>query len=184
MDQPIIKTKRLELRPFSPDDAEQVRALAGERDLARFIPTLPHPYEEGMAEFWMKSHPESWDSGREAHFAVCDVEGGGLRGAMSLVGIDAANGRAELGYWVGKPFWGQGFATEAGCAAVAFAFDTLDLKRVFASAIAENVASKRVLEKIGMRHEGVQRAHICRFGVTSDLELYGMLRHEQAGQPA
>ncbi len=103
---------------------------------------------------------------------------------MSLVGIDAANERAELGYWVGKPFWGHGFATEAGRAAVAFAFDTLELKRVFASAIAENAASKRVLEKIGMRHEGVQRAHICRFGVTSDLELYGVLRGEDSAAGA
>ena len=64
MDQPIIKTQRLRLRPFSLDDAEQVRALAGERDLARFIPTLPHPYKEGMAEFWMKSHPKSWEERR------------------------------------------------------------------------------------------------------------------------
>jgi RimJ/RimL family protein N-acetyltransferase len=85
---------------------------------------------------------------------------------------------AELGYWIGVPFWGRGYATEAARAAVAFGFETLRLKRIYAHHFAGNTGSQRVLEKIGLRHEGRFRKHIQKWDQMIDIENYGMLAEE------
>jgi RimJ/RimL family protein N-acetyltransferase len=89
--------------------------------------------------------------------------------------IEADHGRAELGYWIGVPYWGNGYATEASRTLVKYGFETLGLHRIFASHVVRNSASARVLRKIGMRHEGCQRGHILKWGEFLDLEIYGML---------
>jgi RimJ/RimL family protein N-acetyltransferase len=92
--------------------------------------------------------------------------------------IAEAHRRAELGYWIGVPFWGRGYATEAARAAVAFGFETLRLNRIYAHHFAGNTASQRVLEKIGMRHEGRSRQHIQKWDRFVDLENYALLAED------
>src|SRR5229473_1985998 len=89
--------------------------------------------------------------------------------------IEPDHHRAELGYWIGVPHWGKGYATEAAGAMVKYGFETLGLHRIFASHFANNSASARVLRKIGMRHEGSQRGHILKWGEFLDIEMYGMV---------
>jgi RimJ/RimL family protein N-acetyltransferase len=99
--------------------------------------------------------------------------------------IAEAHRRAELGYWIGVPFWGRGYATEAARAAVAFGFETLRLNRIYAHYFAGNTASQRVLEKIGMRHEGRSRQHIQKWDHFVDLENYALLAEDfREGEPA
>jgi RimJ/RimL family protein N-acetyltransferase len=100
-----------------------------------------------------------------------------LAGAIGLV-IDRANDRAELGYWIGVPFWGRGYATEAGRAIVRFAFEEQALHRVFAQVFTRNPASARVLQKIGMRYEGILRQHLKKWDEYVDVECYGLLRDD------
>jgi RimJ/RimL family protein N-acetyltransferase len=177
---PTLVTQRLRLRPFAPADAADVRRLAGERDIAAGTLTIPHPYDEGVAESWIATHQETYDSGRGLVLAITLREGGGLAGAIGLA-IEHAHGRAELGYWVGRPFWGRGYATEAAHALVAHGFGALGLRRVTASVFAHNARSARVLEKLGMRREGLLRRHFWKWGEFVDAVVYGLLAEELAG---
>ncbi|KKL20477.1 hypothetical protein LCGC14_2455040, partial [marine sediment metagenome] len=84
--------------------------------------------------------------------------------------------QAELGYWVGKPYWDQGFCTEAAYAVLRYAFREMGLVRVHAAHLWRNPSSGRVMQKIGMQHEGRRRQHTKKWDVLEDLELYGILR--------
>jgi [ribosomal protein S5]-alanine N-acetyltransferase len=83
-----------------------------------------------------------------------------------------------LGYWIGKPYWGRGFCTEAARAVLRYAFTELGLNRVHAYHFHHNPASGRVLQKIGMTHEGLLRQHVKKWGQFIDNELYSILRSE------
>ena len=86
--------------------------------------------------------------------------------------------RAELGYWLAQPAWGNGFATEAAEAAIDFGFARLGLARIYAQVLADNRASLRVLDKLGMVNEGVKRQHVHKARRLHDVVLYGLLRDE------
>jgi len=85
---------------------------------------------------------------------------------------------AELGYWIGVPYWRKGYATEASSAVVRYGFERLNLNRIFAHHFKRNPASGRVLQKIGMRHEGCLRQAVIKWGEYIDLEMYAILREE------
>ena len=88
------------------------------------------------------------------------------------------NSHAELGYWIGVPYWDKGYATEAAQAVLRYGFENMQLQRIFAMHFKENVASGNVLRKIGMKHEGCMRQHILKWGKFIDIELFGILRQE------
>lgn len=174
---PTLQTTRLILRPFEPSDAGDLVPLAGDRAIADTTLNIPYPYEKGMAERWIASHQEKFEAGESAVFAVVLRESNQLIGAIGLE-IFLRFLRAELGYWIGKPYWGRGFCTEAGRAVLEYGFTSLSLHRVHSSHFRRNLASGRVLQKLGMKHEGCAREHVEKWGVFEDLELYGMLRAE------
>ena len=115
-----------------------------------------------------------FDRGEQAVFAITRKEDGRLLGAIGLR-IEAEDQRAELGYWVGKPYWGQGFCTEAARATVDFGFQRLGLHRIQACHFARNIASGRVLQKIGMAREGRLRQHTRKWDAFEDIEIYGII---------
>jgi RimJ/RimL family protein N-acetyltransferase/catechol 2,3-dioxygenase-like lactoylglutathione lyase family enzyme len=172
-----IRTERLLLRWFEPGDAMDVRRLAGDRAIAANTLQIPHPYEAGVAEEWIGSHPARRMRGEALVFAIELAEGGELIGAIGLE-LALAHRRAEIGYWIGRPFWGRGYATEAASAVVRYAFDELDLNRIHAGHFPRNPASGRVLEKIGLRPEGRRRQHVLKGDRFEDLIEYGVLREE------
>lgn len=174
--QPTLTTARLVLRPFELGDASRVRELAGDRDVAATTRLIPHPYPEGMAEAWISTLPTGYQAGRGASFAMVLKEGP-LIGSIGLM-VSQADQHAEMGYWVGKEYWNRGFCTEAAKAVLEYAFETLRLERVFANYMARNLASGRVLAKIGMRIEGCLRRHRGKWGQFEDLMVCGVLRGE------
>lgn len=176
MDQPTLKTERMLLRPLVPSDAERVQALAGAREVANGTLTIPHPYEDGVAEEWIAGRAEAFER-RELIVFAQTTPAEGLVGVVG-VELDMGQHRGELGYWVGVPYWGRGYATEAARRIVEYAFTDVGLRRVYAQHYARNSASGRVLEKLGMRKEGVLRSHIVRFGEPRDSVLYGILADE------
>ncbi|MCL7959647.1 MAG: GNAT family N-acetyltransferase, partial [marine benthic group bacterium] len=101
-----------------------------------------------------------------------------LVGAISLR-LDFEHARAELGYWIGLPFWGRGYATEAAVAMVGYGFNELGLNRIFAHHVARNPASGRVMKKAGFTHEGFHRAHVLKNGRFEDLHSFAILRADQ-----
>jgi RimJ/RimL family protein N-acetyltransferase len=100
-----------------------------------------------------------------------------LVGAIELR-ADRDDQRGELGYWIGTPYQRQGYATEAALALLQFGFESWQLHRVTARCFARNLASQRVLRKIGMTHEGRLRQHVNKWGVLEDIDLYGILAEE------
>jgi len=176
---PTLTTERLVLRPLRRSDAGDVRRLAGSRAVAEAALHIPHPFEDGVAEAWIAEVRARHEEGRGVAFAVTLRSDGSLVGAIGLSEIEPSH-RAELGYWIGEPFWGRGYATEAAHPVLAFAFERLGLIRVHANHLARNAASARVLQKIGMRHEGVLRRHVRHSGVFEDLELHALLASDWA----
>lgn len=181
--QPTLSGARLDLRPFSIDDAPAVQALAGAREIADTTLTIPHPYGDGVAEQWIATHAPAWAAGALASFAVVERAAGQLVGAIGLT-LRPAHARAEMGYWIGVPFWNRGYATEAAELVLGFGFGELGLNRVHAQHFTRNPQSGRVMRKLGMRHEGRLRQHVRRWGSPEDLEQYGILRDEWRAGPA
>lgn len=174
---PPLTTERLLLRPFGPADAPDVQRLAGAREIADTTLHVAHPYEPGMAEAWIATHADGAARGERFIFAITRREDGALAGAIGL-SVIPAHRRAELGYWIGVPFWRNGYATEAAIAVLDFAFGPLALHRVHAAHFARNPASGRVLVKAGLRLEGVSRGHFLKWDRFEDAARYAILEDE------
>lgn len=174
---PILNTARLKLRFFEMSDASAVFRLVKERDIAATTTNIPHPYLEGMAEEWICTHREKYEEGELINFAITLTSSHELVGAIGLM-INQDFDNAELGYWIGKPYWGQGYCTEAARAVLQYSFTDLNLNRVYAFHYLVNPASGKVMEKIGMKKEGVARQQIKKWGVYHDSVSYGILRSE------
>ena len=174
---PSLETERLVLRPFELSDATRVKLLAGDPDIAATTLSVPHPYEDGMAEKWIGSHQGLFEKGEQVVFAIALKSSGKLIGAIGLI-LKPEHEKAELGYWIGKPYWGRGYCTEAARAVLRYAFTKGGLNRVHAYHFHHNPASGRVMQKIGMKHEGRLRQHVKKQGQFVDNELYSILRSE------
>ena len=172
---PPLLTERLLLRSLTLEDAQDVQHLAGERDIASTLSNMPHPYEDGMAEEWIRSCSGKFEKDEALNFAIIRRTDKKLIGEIELR-LDRENESGELGYWIGKPYWNCGYATEAARAVVAYGFEVLKLNRVQAKHFKRNAASRRVLEKIGMCYEGCLRQHVKKWGNFEDSIGYGMLR--------
>ena len=180
---PTLRTKRLLLRPFCLEDASVVQQLAGAREVADTTLNIPHPYVDGIAEAWIGSHSDAWERKERLTLAITS-DADGVVGAITLR-LTLAHRRAELGYWVGRPFWNRGYATEAARALITFGFDALGLNRIHASHLTRNPASGRVMVKAGLRFEGTFRDHFVKQERAEDLSEYAILRAEfEAGKRA
>jgi [ribosomal protein S5]-alanine N-acetyltransferase len=176
-DIPTLEGAQLYLRPFRLGDATEVQHLAGNRLIADTTLNIPHPYPDGLAEEWISKHPATFNEGKGVTFAITRKNEGALVGAISLMQMIKGH-QAELGYWISSNHWNQGICTEAGMAILQYAFRDLGLVRVYARHLTRNPASGRVMQKLGMRHEGTQRGHEIRWGKLEDIELYGILKQE------
>lgn len=174
---PTLETERLRLRPFVVADAKEIQRLAGEREIADTTLNIPHPYEDGVAEAWIGTHQSAFEARETVTLAIESRETGALVGAIGLR-LRLPNESAEMGYWIGRAYWGRGYCTEAARAMLDYAFRELGLNRVHATHLTRNPASGRVMAKIGMLHEGRQRQHVKKWGVFEDIEKYGILRSE------
>ena len=172
-----FETTRLLLRFFEPSDAKTVQRLAGHEEVARTTLAIPHPYPDGAAEQWIEHVRQSSEKGDHYAFAMIKKEDGSLIGNMSM-GISQKHKRSELAYWVGRPFWGQGFATEAARRIVQFGFEDLNLNRICAAAMSKNPGSYKVMRKIGMKEEGIFPQHVLKWGIYEDLVFYGMVKSD------
>ena len=126
---PTIATARLILRPWDNGDAEALQRLAGRREIADTMISVPHPFTQEYAEKWIASHAEASARGEALHFAITLASTGSLVGAVELRAIDAEHSHAEMSCWVGVEWWGQGFATEATRAVLCRGFEQLSLNR-------------------------------------------------------
>ena len=164
---PTLVTERLFLRPLIPSDASDIQRLVGDIRVAENLSVVPHPYPKGLAEEWIAGLREEYEAGRHLSFAITSKATLELMGVISLHPKEDLL-RAEVGYWVGVPFWGKGYTTEALKEMIRFGFDDFALQRIFAAHFASNPASGRVMEKAGMQLEGFCKLGAHRFGELKD----------------
>lgn len=172
-----ITTERLLLRPFCRDDIAALVPLIGAREVAATTLRIPHPYSADDAEAYLRHTEEVREKGTGVRCGIFLKQSGQLCGGIGLVS-NLEHHHAELGYWIGVPFWGKGYCTEAARAIVSFGFEVLKLHRIHAGHFSGNDASGRILRKVGMHPEGVLRQHICKWGKYHDVELYALLAPE------
>jgi RimJ/RimL family protein N-acetyltransferase len=174
---PRLGTERLVLRPLQLEDAPEMQRLAGDREIASTTLTIPHPYEDGMAEAWIRSTWEQHQKGEAIALAIVERQQQAFLGIIGLH-LRPEHERAEMGYWIGQPYWGRGYVTEAARRMLRYGFEELGLNRIYASHFGHNPASGRVMQKIGMRYEGLSRQHVKKWGEFVDLETYAILRSD------
>ncbi len=174
---PILHTARLRLRPVADADAASLFAMHSSSHVLRYWDSPPWK-ERTRAQRFISASRRMADEGSGARVAVDRVSDGAFLGWCSLSGWNPDYRSASLGYCFDHAAWGHGYATEAAHAVLQWAFDTLDLNRVQAEADTRNLASVRVLEKIGFVREGMLREDCVVDGVVSDSWVFGLLRRE------
>lgn len=176
---PTLRTSRLVLGPFEPDDAPELQRLAGAREVADTTVSIPHPYELDHALAWIGNQRRESVRGRATNFAVRLAPGPTLIGSAGLRDIDPEHLQAELGFWIGREWWGRGYAREAAMAVIRFGFEQLGLNRICAHHMARNPAAGQVLLHSGMQREGLLRQRVRKWGVYEDVVLYAILREDR-----
>lgn len=170
----LIETARLRLRPFTLDDAPSIFAYARDPEIARLGMWPPSTsLEETRDE--IVAIIEGYQGGAQWTWAIEQTCDHTVLGRCDLLRYRPDHRNAEIGYALARHAWGQGYATEAMRALVRYAFDELALHRLEALVLDFNVASIRVLEKIGMRREGIKREAYYIDGQFVDLFCYGLL---------
>lgn len=162
------------LRPWREEDAAAITPLANDMDVARNLRNVfPHPYVLADAQGYIA------DCIEKAELCLClcievNCKPAGSIGIFPL--SDVYEKSAEIGYWLGRPYWGRGIVTAAARQICAMAFDKFDLARIHAEVFASNPASCRVLEKAGFVHEGVKRSSVYKNGVLQDSHVYALVK--------
>ena len=177
----MLQTERLILRPFQPDDAPAVQRLAGAYEVALNTLSIPHPYPEGAAAEWIASTEKAFEEEKLLNFAIIVRETGEIAGSIGLK-MTPAHDKAEIGYWIGVPYWNRGYATEAGKALIDYGFREWNLNRIDAGHFDRNPSSGRVMQKMGMQYEGRHRQAIKKWDEYVDVTYYAILRSDWAAQ--
>ncbi|MDQ0178154.1 GNAT family N-acetyltransferase [Bacillus chungangensis] len=173
----MLQTERLTLRPPTSDDAESIEALASDVDIAKTTLNIPHPYPKGSAKTFVSTVLEAEKAGKLVIYAIEKKTDGALIGMINL-NIQSSHKRGELAYWIGKPYWGKGYGTEAAETLIKYGFEKLHLNKIFAASFTNNPGSWKIMEKIGMKYEGTLRQHVMKWGSYVDLAYYGILKEE------
>ncbi|MBB1255789.1 GNAT family N-acetyltransferase [Streptomyces alkaliterrae] len=174
---PTLQTARLRLRPFADTDADALFTMHSSAHVMRYWDS-PRWEERARADRFLAVCRRIADEGTGARVAVDRASDGAFVGWCALSSWNPEYRSASLGYCLDEAMWGHGFATEAAHAMLRWAFDTLDLNRVQAETDTRNVASARVLEKVGFVREGTLREDCVVDGEVSDSWVFGLLRRE------
>lgn len=174
---PTLQTPRLRLRPFTDDDGDALFALQSSAHVLRYWDAPPW-IEPARAQRFIAACRQMADEGTGARLAIDRDADGAFIGWCSLTRWNPDYRSASLTYCLDDATWGRGYATEAVRALLRWAFDTLDLNRVQAETDTRNLASARVLEKLGFVREGTLREDCVVGGEVSDSWVFGLIRRE------
>jgi RimJ/RimL family protein N-acetyltransferase len=172
---PTLETQRLILRVPTLDIAKDVQILADDKDVTKNLSQLPYPYSLDNAKAFINRCGKAFfkDDG-EKNFGIFLKDSGELIGMCGL-DLSTKHNHATLGYWLGKEFWGKGYATEAAKRLVTYGFEELGLYRIACGHFHTNPASGHVMKKAGFIHEGTRRGHFKKDDVYLDVLDFGIL---------
>ncbi len=180
-DLPTLETDRLILRKMTPDDAEAVFAYASDSEVSRYVLWETHRSIEDSRAF-LDLTTSKYESGGEPDWGIVYKGDHHFVGTCGIVSWEPYHARAELGYALSRDYWGRSLMAEAVRAIISFGFKKMNLNRIEARCIAENVASARVMEKAGMLYEGTLRQRELVKGEHRDMKVYSILRDEYGGR--
>lgn len=182
-----LTTARLWLRKPAAADVPFLVRYASHRSVSDNLLNVPHPYAEEDAVFWLNFVLQGWKTEERFVFAVAEKESGEFMGAIGLHPA-AKHNAAEMGYWLGEPFWGAGFMTEAAAAVLRFGFEERNLHKIYATHFTDNPASGKVMVNNGMIREGEWKNHYKVGNVYKSVIQYRLLKDEwealQAAKPS
>lgn len=175
----LIRTARLVLRPLSVDDLTDIARLAGEWEIASMTARIPYPYTPHDARQWL----EGLEEGEFVRAISLADEAAGAHVPRDLLGItgylpSSDGASAEIGYWIGKPYWGRGYATEAAHALIGYAFSRGGFEALTCCHFADNHASARVIEKLGFTSTGTCSCWCEARRVEAPAEHYELARRD------
>ena len=153
--QTMIETARLRIRCHRDDDLRDLVELAGNWEVAQWVGLMPHPYTEAAGRAWIALVKADHAAGRPRGFAIALKEDDRLIGGIGLAGPGRADSTEPvLGYWLGQPYWGNGYAREGVAAIIDYGFDTLGFETIRAYTDPSNERSRKVLLHAGLQHVG------------------------------
>ncbi|WP_330744900.1 GNAT family N-acetyltransferase [Chryseobacterium sp. CP-77] len=170
---PVLQTERLILSQLEEKDIPFIVELLQHRIFSDLTSNIPYPYVENDARSWVKMSKEAFENNTGYTFAIRNKEDQ-IIGAIGL--HDRDDDKAELGYWIGIPYWNKGYVTEAAKAIIDFGFKELKLNKIFATHFPHNPASGRIMEKVGMEQEAVLIKEVKKDGEYFDLVRYCILK--------
>lgn len=168
---------RVFLRLPKPEDIPVIYKLVRDPKVLRYT-LVPYPYFKRHAVDFVEMSSRSLKERSAYIFVIIEKESNQMVGAVGLHLVTQVHKKAELGYWMGKPFRGMGYTTEASRMLIEYGFKNLKLERIYAYAMTDNPDSQRVLKKCGFLKEGLLRHHIKRQGRWRDLYAYAILKSE------
>lgn len=162
----ILATARLTLRPPAASDADVIHRLVNDWGIVRMLQRLPFPYPRTLADEWIASVQAQLAADAAHHWVATIAEAGGGETLIGCVGVrlDGAPAEGDVGYWIGRRFWGQGYASEAVGRVARWALANLAIERLTASAATDNAASAAVLRRVGFREAGRGTQHFAARG--------------------
>lgn len=172
----LLETERLILRPFTVDDAESVfNNWASDPEVTRYLTWPTHTNVE-MSRGFMQYCVNGYSDPASFQWGVVLKENGALVGNISVVNLKESTMEAELGWVLGRNWWGMGIMPEAGREVIRFLFDEIGFNRITMKHDSRNPKSGRAIIKLGLRHEGTLRAAGKNNTGICDMEIYGMLK--------
>ena len=181
IEQPILETLRLRLRPLNEADATAIQRVASIREIADSMISLPHPYPPGEAERYIAKQEVEKRDETAFTFAVVQKADEAFCGVVELRAIEREHSQGELSFWLSVDVWGLGYMSEVLQAVIKYGFRELGLNRLYAYHMVRNPASGRVLKKNGFRQEGVLRQRVRKWDVFEDVALWAMLQSDFQG---
>ncbi len=174
----IIQCPGFILRPWHDSDAKSLCHHANNKRVADQLRDLfPHPYTRTDAKKWIELVKSM--NNPEKYFAI-EVDGEAVGSIAITLKLDVYRMNAEIGYFLGEQYWGRGIITEALKAIVQYGFESFDIIRIYAEPYADNLASRRALEKAGFRHEATFRKNIIKNEEIKDSCIYAILKDDWA----
>nr|WP_242056873.1 GNAT family N-acetyltransferase [Planktothrix sp. FACHB-1355] len=176
-DLPVLETDRLLLRKLNWEDTNDMFEYASDPEVSQWTTWSVH---ESIADTktFLNAVINEYANHEVSPWGIQHKADGKIIGTCGFVDWIYNDDRAEVGYALSRKYWGKGYMTEAVRAVIDFGFRTMELNRIEARCKIENIASARVMEKVGMQFEGILREHLFAKGSYHDLKIYAILWKE------
>lgn len=172
---PTLETTRTVLRKIEKTDAQDMYNYCRDEEVSKYTTWNAHKSIEDTQNY-INYILDLYDKGQVSPWGISDKETGRIIGTCDFVSWNIDNSRAEIGYALSREYWGRGFMPEAAKKIIEFGFEQMDLVRIEAGCLLLNIGSSRVMEKAGMKLEGILRRHALHKGHLEDVKIYSIIK--------